>query len=133
MWASSCSFCFNEVASLHPPSFQRNDFSICIIFREKTPAVGERPLPETPSSISLPPMDLFQQLQEQLHKKHKLYRKHDIQLSRIIGEGKLLLVHIPQTHEQALKKVLTLVYTTHLYMPYRQLTAKRLAVAQQPK
>ena len=63
-------------------------FDLTTVFREKTPAVGERPLPEAPSSISLPPMDLFQQLQEQLHKKNKLYGKHDLQLNKIIGEGK---------------------------------------------
>ena len=29
MYASSCSFLFHEVTSLHPPSFHRNDFSTC--------------------------------------------------------------------------------------------------------
>ena len=29
MKASSCSFLFHEVTSLHPPSFHRNDFSTC--------------------------------------------------------------------------------------------------------
>ena len=28
--ASSCSFLFHDLTSLHPPSFQRNDFSTCI-------------------------------------------------------------------------------------------------------
>ena len=44
MYASSCSFLFHVVASLHPPSFHRNDISTCI------PTFG-------PHSVSMLPSD----------------------------------------------------------------------------
>ena len=45
-----------------------------------------RPLPEAPSPP--PPVDLVQQLQEELGRKNMLYLKHHLQLNKVIGEGK---------------------------------------------
>ena len=57
--------------------------------RELTDVAATQPLPEIPPSPSpRPPVDLVQQLQEELGQKNMLYLKHQLQLSKVIGEGK---------------------------------------------
>ena len=57
-----------------------------LIFRELATA---RPLPELPPSPSPPPpVDLVHQLQNELVLKNMFYLKHQLHLSKVIGEGK---------------------------------------------
>ena len=42
VWASSCSLLFHGVTSLHPPSFQRNDFSTCISIHRYDYVIGRK-------------------------------------------------------------------------------------------
>ena len=80
-----------KLKSMYVDMYSNNSSNLImpLNYRKLSNISAQRPLPKTPSPP--PPVDLVQQLQEQLGRRNMLYLKHHIHVTTVIGEGNVTL------------------------------------------
>ena len=77
----------NPINSLKSPTFDSNSYGETVV-SIKALFASVFSVGEPPQSPSDSPLKLLQQLQDELHSKNMLFSEHQLQLGKVIGEGK---------------------------------------------